>query len=149
MKAYPTAQYLAGVMDSDGSFSITKRHCYRDNVNYTCMIQLTWTDSQKTREVIDFLKKFYGGSSFVQKAGSKNFKLSKDVIKYCATGTAAERICLDVRSYLILKSEQAKNLLEVRNLVRQFKGNRPKSISDKLEKLYIENKFLNSKNGEK
>lgn len=143
-----TAQYLAGVLDSDGSFTVTKRHIYRVNCNYTCMIQLTWTLTKKSREFMEQLVNFYGGSYFVgMPSSTKQFENAKEIIKYCATGNAAERIARDTRNYLLLKEEQARNIIKVRDLVRSYRGQpRPKSAVDQLEELYLTNQRLNGKN---
>jgi hypothetical protein len=144
-------QYFAGVLDSDGSFSISKRHLKRIKCNYTCMIGLTWTKTDKVKEFMDFICLHYGGSyALCLPSNTGNFKNSKPVLKYCATGVAAEKIITDVMPYLVLKKIQAENLLKVRTIVKGIFGNGVKRTEDEtksLDDLYILNKSLNSKNG--
>lgn len=148
MKTTICPKYLAGVLDSDGSFTITKRHKYRNNCNYTAIIQLTWTDSSITQKFMKTLCNQYGGSFFKGKPSeSYNYKNSKNILKYCATGHAAEKICSDVINYLFLKKKQCANILKLRKLVSSFNGNRPIAVTNKLEQLYKSNRILNSKNG--
>lgn len=140
-------QYLAGVMDSDGSFTITRRHPQRQKqCNYTCMVQLTWTLNEKTKKFIESLAAQYGGSWFIG-SPKNNYINSKPIIKYCGTGEAAKSIAEDTKNYLRLKKEQADNIIEVRRLISTFRGSRPIDISEALSSLYSLNKQLNSKNG--
>jgi hypothetical protein len=142
-------QYLAGVMDSDGSFSITKRHITRQNANYIAMIQITWTHTATSEDFMKELTRKYGGSYFIgvhSKGGT--FKNSKPVIKYCAVGKAASLLTLDVKDFLILKKTQADNVIKLRELVTTKRIGRTRSpiISTQLEDIYLLNKQLNSKN---
>lgn len=142
-------RYLAGVLDSDGSFTITKRHETRVKVNYTCMIQLTWTENNLTHGFFLDLVEQFGGSYFVGfPSGKTQFPNSKRIIKYCAVGQAANKIANFVVEHLILKKEQARNLLDVSSIVKGPKSGRYRTpqASLQLEKLYIYNKSLNSKN---
>lgn len=136
--------YLAGVIDSDGSISVAKRHLRRKTPNYTIMLQISWNYSKSAENYFNFLKQSYGGSYFIgphHKSGYKNASLT---IKYCATGRAAERILLSIRNNLVLKTEQAHLCLQVLQLVKEYKGKRrPKNISLKLEKFWFKNKNLN------
>ncbi len=54
-------QYLAGVFDSDGSFSIARRHPDRKTPNYTAVVQLTWRKSENSRMFMELLCSQYGG----------------------------------------------------------------------------------------
>lgn len=135
--------YLAGVLDSDGSLSITKRHLKRPNPNYTVMIQITWLYSKASEDYFRNLKHWYGGSFFIGRSHS-GFANPKPIIKYCATGKSAERILISCRNKLNLKEEQLKNLLQCVKLNNDSKKNRPIATSKKLEKLYKQNKRLNA-----
>lgn len=139
-------EYLAGVMDSNGSFSITKRHISRKNPNYIGMIQITWTHTKVSEAFMQELKNIYGGSYFIGKCGT--FKNSKPIVKYCAVGAAAETLTRSVIDFLILKKEQANNVLKLREITKSRQLGKVRSLenSEKLERLYLLNKQLNYKN---
>lgn len=144
MKYYNvTKDYLAGVLDSDGSFTISKRHLKRKNINYIVMIQITWTKSKISKQIFETLTRYYGGSYCEIKPHNKSLA-KRASYKYCATGKAAHRILLDCRNNVLLKNEQVKNCLEVLKLIEHFKKNyagknRPRIISKLLETLYKKN----------
>lgn len=137
--------YLAGVIDSDGSITISKRRKNLKTPNYICMIQLTWTETKLTTRFFKELIKSFGGSYFKINANrSDRFENGKPVIKYCAVGKAASAILNYIHPYLVLKREQAINGLRL----AEYKS-RGKSTDLTLalsELLYIKNKKLNSKN---
>lgn len=136
--------YLAGVWDSDGSFTITKRHPKRSSPNFTIMAQLTWVLNDNSREFMQTLVETYGGSCFEGESPS-GFDNGRRIIKYCATGNAAASLLTAMYPYLVLKKEQAANLLAARSVMRP--GHRLPEATKKLEALYEANKILNSKNG--
>jgi hypothetical protein len=139
--------YLAGVLDADGSFTISQRHAKRPNPNYISMIQLSWSESELSRNFIKLLVEKYGGSYFSSEGLYKGrYPNGKPILKYCGVGKSAEKICNDVLPFLVLKKEQAKNLLKLREVTSSFTGSRPKECSDQLNHLYTYNRKLNSKN---
>jgi hypothetical protein len=146
--------YLAGVMDSDGSFSVSKHHTKRPNPSYVCLIQLTWTLNEKTKAFMEQLVIQYGGSFFCgQPSGTTNYPNTQKIIKYTATATAAEKITRGVLPHLVLKKQQAENILKTRRITRPSGasgGGRTRSVelSAQLHQLYLDNKALNSKNGQ-
>jgi len=103
MKISP--QYLAGVVDSDGAFSITKRHISRPVPNYTGMFQLTWVLNETTQEFMDSLVSKYGGSFFIQTEKRNAFPNASKTVKYCSTGKALKLLIEDVFPHLILKKK--------------------------------------------
>lgn len=141
--------YLAGVLDSDGSFSITKRHIRRTSINYTAMVQLSWKYSENAEFFIKKMVSTFGGS--YSKCDSTNTRKSypgtKSYLKYSATGEAAENICRSVLPFLQLKKRQAENIILMRSKYIWNGPNRPIEISIELDKLYFINKSLNTKNG--
>jgi hypothetical protein len=141
--------YLAGVLDSDGSFSIAKRHVNRPLKNYTAMIQLSWKKSDISIDFMNQLVHQYGGSWAACKSTNKlrSFPATADYLKYSSTGVATEKIIRDVLPFLILKKKQALNLLKLRELTASYVGHRPNEISAEMEILYYFNKSLNNKNG--
>jgi len=140
-------EYLAGVLDSDGSFSITIRHKTRKNPNFTCMIQITWSLTDKAQEFMEHLVQTYGGSYHINTTKyATNYPNSKTVIKYCAVAHAVDRILLDVAPYVWLKKHQVTNLLAVRKLASHYPRPRPEGLTNHYLALYEANKILNSKN---
>lgn len=139
-------RYLAGVIDSDGSFTIAKRHVVRKTPNFTIMVQLNWKKSDLTKSFMEELRNQYGGSFCECKSTNKKTSIkTSDYFSYCATGKAAEKIILDVFGHLKLKKQQALNLLDVRNLM-SIRREVPEEAEDQLEHLYKINKKLNTKN---
>lgn len=140
-------QYLAGVIDSDGSISITKRHKDRVNPNYSAMIQIGWVYKPETELFMQSLVNKYGGSFKVIKPGKSSMS-KRDHIKYCAYGKTVDKILKDVKPFLILKKKQTDNVLNLRNIVNTYIGKvRPEEKGKKLEELYKYNLSLNDKNG--
>jgi len=82
--------YLAGVIDSDGSISITKRNTGRKRPTFAVMVQLTWVYNGLTERFFKELVSKYGGSYFKSDRSANRFKNAKPIIKYCATGKAAK-----------------------------------------------------------
>lgn len=140
--------YLAGVLDSDGSFSITKRHIKRSKPNYVAMVQLSWKDSELTRSFMEKLVKEFGGSFASCKSTNTiaSFPMTKAYLKYSATGVAAEKIVDAVLPFLCLKNVQAQNLKKLRSIVIRSPY-RTDEVSEQLDFLHKFNKSLNTKNG--
>jgi len=115
-------QYLAGVIDSDGSISINGRSRKSGYKCYRVVIQITWIDIEPTHKIFDELVKIYGGSKY----STKGSKLSPKSIyyKYVAESQIAENILSDIFPYLIVKKKQAELCLSLRKLQhkREFRG---------------------------
>lgn len=138
--------YLAGIVDSDGSLTISKRNINRKNPSYCCMFQLTWKKTDLTVGFITSLVNEYGGS-FCDNTSSNagHFKNPSQQFRCCITDNNLERLVLDVLPYLILKKQQALNILEARRVIHD----NPHYKFDYLNALYLSNKELNTKNGKK
>lgn len=138
--------YIAGVLDSDGSLTITKRNLTRSKPSYCCMFQLSWTETENTLYFMEYLKKYYGGSYHRNdKKYKADYKNSKPIYKYCLTDIGLEKLLLEIKEFLVLKIKQADNIIEARSIIEHTKC-RKDSISRRLEELYVYNKTLNSKN---
>ena len=138
-------RYLAGVIDTDGSLSITKRHISRKNPCYAGMLQLTWILNEDTLKFMDQLVEKYGGSYFIEKKVRKDRLGKKPIVKYCAMTKALISILKDIEPHLRLKKQQSKNirnLAKIKNKSLPFKPRLPK-FSKKMEELYGYNKELN------
>ena len=144
------AAYLAGVFDSDGSFSVARRNMKRSSISYVAMVQLSWKKTDIAEMFFIALSAKYGGSyqSCDSTNTAKSYGKTGRYLKFSATGEAAERIARDLVPYLILKKQQAMNLLELRTLVKPG-PNRDPEVTARLEELYHFNKSLNHKNGAK
>lgn len=140
MKSF-NPEYLAGVFDSDGSFSISRRNMKRKSVSYVAMTQLTWKNTPLSAQFMDALVFQYGGSYMVYGPTKTEY------LKYSATGKVAEKIVDSVKDFLFLKKKQAENLLKLRTLTVNPGGKtRPSYITDQLEELYQYNLSINTKN---
>lgn len=134
-------QYLAGVFDSDGSFSIAKRNIKRCSPSYVAMVQLSWKNTPLSVIFMDALVKEFGGS-YMFFGPSK-----KEYIKFSATGKVAEKIASSTVDFLFLKQEQARNVLMLRTLTVSSGGKlRDSALSSLMESIYVRNLSINTKN---
>jgi hypothetical protein len=122
-----TSSYLAGVSDSDGSFSYNKKFSKpRNKFYYISQYQITWKYSDNSKIFFDSLVKQFGGSYF---DGFTHTSYGKTrILKYCATGKACEQICKYVLPKLILKQEQAKIVLKGAKLKNNKWGTKGKPL---------------------
>lgn len=101
--------YLAGLMDTDGSFTITKRkaHTNMTSPSYSTLIQLTSVDVKCINYI---LENFQGGKIRLRKG--KNCKTGF-CYRYVLTNTeSVSRFCKKIMPFLILKPRQAEILLD-------------------------------------
>lgn len=149
------AAYIAGVMDADGSISISKVHKKRPNPSYIVAIQITWNCSEKTLKTFEEIRSCYGGnickSRRTLSTGFNSWETNS--YRYNLTSKSSERFLKDILPFLRLKRKQCKNALRIIATTIQGKyghGNpKPEKLKKFHEKLYILNKSLNSKNGNK
>lgn len=105
--------YLAGAMDSDGSFSIKKStyhiRSHKDAVNpsYSEEVML----KQVTPEIPALLKEAFNGSVHLVKPGTVN---SRPLYSWEASHVMAARACSLMLPYLRVKRRQAEIILELR-----------------------------------
>lgn len=141
-------RYLAGVIDSDGSISISILHKNRPHPTYRALLQLTWTRTEKTEEFMNRLVSQFGGSFSICRASSNTGYInSKDYLKYSAAGEAGRKICQAISPFLVLKQQQADNFIRLRNIM-DLTDARTRTVEQNkiLHNLYLENKLLNGKN---
>ena len=141
-------QYLAGVADSDGSFSLMKRTGQSTTTGYfyRSIFQLSWSPSSNANKVMRYLKRTYGGTfcaCVYRGLGSKDAV----TLKYSVESKGLLKLIQDIKPHLILKKDRAK-LIEKQILLRQsFVGyKKPKSMWLKEDKIYLAMNGLNSKN---
>lgn len=143
--------YLAGVADSDGSFSISRLHRTRPTINYNCQFSLTWINNENTKLALQELVNTYGGSFCMvkPKVEWEGYSNQHPYLKYCLTGQKLRTFIEDIKPYLRLKSAQASNLLQVLSKSGKRYGwgrPRPQTISDEFALLYLRNIEENHKN---
>lgn len=105
--------YLAGAMDSDGSFGI-KRSTYHLRVRGDAVNPIFYERAslkQVTPEIPMLLKEAFGGSLRLNKGGTEN---SKPLHGWEATAKQAAEAVRLMRPYLRVKAAQADALLELR-----------------------------------
>lgn len=145
--------YLAGVTDSDGSFSICKKNFFGKSKNpeYSARFQLSWSNNDKTKKVLDKIVQIYGGKySLCTPSSIKNYPNTKDVLHYSLGGPGIVKFVKDIFPFLLLKRRQALNIIRLRKFIsnKWHKSNpQPQKLLEFKEKLYIFNKSLNTKNG--
>lgn len=146
-----TPAYWAGVADSDGSLCIGRLHRDRPNCTYNPMFQLTWTANDISKAAMEVLMAQYGGS-FARAGGSSvniaTYKNSKPYYKYSLTGKRLLSFLIDIKPYLLLKKEQAENLITILQNQKNYGVSRPRSehINVLFFDLWVKNKQLNHKN---
>lgn len=133
-------KYLAGVFDSDGSFSINRR-TDRGYISYRPLVQLTWKFIPETKQILDQLKEEYGGSVFFDKSRRK-LAPNNMYLAYKLDGRNCYAFIDAIKDHLIIKKKQALICLEVINLLgkpgQYNKGHaRPKELLMQMEELYI------------
>jgi len=114
--------YLAGVMDSDGSFGIKKdgnharagRNGKSEQINYSYRIRLAI--AQVSLEAIALLQMTFGGSIRRSKPSTKN---GKPMFRLDLFDRRAETATRALLPYLRIKKRQAELLLEVRKIKKQ------------------------------
>src|SRR5579871_1392522 len=95
--------YLAGMIDSDGAFSISMVHKRRPNPTFIPVFQLTWTLTHKSKQFMLQLQKQYGGNVYFPTMQKNTYKNSKQTIKYYLGNRNLKKFIKDVLPYLILK----------------------------------------------
>ena len=146
MQLHPA--YLAGIVDSDGSLSITRQHWKkRPNPVYVGLFQLTWIANNQTENVLKELVSKYGGTYSRYTNNKDKFNNAKPYFKYGLQNKKLIPFLNDVLPFLKLKTRQARNILRLQLIL-----NKPgvRGISEQQtrikNKLYLLNKDLNYKN---
>jgi hypothetical protein len=99
--------YIAGLMDTDGSFSIKREDKKRKNMTYIPVILLTMTDC---RAIYSLMNNFVGGNLYIAKA-----KTAKNGFCYRFMITSKDKCAKFLRNiipYLQVKHDQANVLLK-------------------------------------
>lgn len=149
--------YLAGIIDGEGSLMIRRstyrmrnpKYCDCKNPVFNPRIGL----KNANEDVIKLMKNVFGGHYHKYKrlypSPKWGIRQNKIMYSYGVEHRLAERICIALLPYLIIKKEQANKLIELQNLKRsplcKRRGGQPysKEIIEKFEQLYMVVKTLN------
>jgi len=129
--------YLAGIMDSDGYFSI-KKSLSTGKATYCGIVGM----KQVCDKVPFLLKDTFGGSVCNEKPAAAN---RKACFRFSASCREAATLCKSLLPYLKVKRDQAQNIINM-NETKSLGKRLTQDIIDLREKLYTENKEKN-KNG--
>jgi len=144
--------YIAGVFDSDGSFTISrhKRSGSLRGFEYRVVLQLTWREVPETVFVLKGLKRQYGGS-VIRGIERHGFSKHTHYAKYRIDATNAKVLITDILPYLRVKRKQVELCLKAASIIslrRYGRWNpRPEVEWLELERLHEQVGFLNWKNG--
>ena len=135
--------YLAGILDGEGWFSIqrTRRKNGDWNASYMANIGIANTDIR----LMKWLQDNFGGKVAVRKHRDTDIG-TKQRYEWRLNSTESKSLIPKVISYLLLKKEQAKILLELGELhsVSFRRRGVPSEIRVKREKLYLKLRKLNN-----
>ena len=138
-----TPEYIAGMIDSDGSISIIKRtrQTTTRGYQYRELVQVTWAYSPLAEAVFLHLKERYGGSVFKTVKRANDYTITdRPIVKYTAEAKAAQRLLEEIQPYLVLKQWQADNALAMRKLkAASIYGSgreKPAEVWEQEDKLY-------------
>lgn len=136
-----TPQYIAGLIDSDGSISIVRRSCKNTSrgYNHREMVQITWKHSIIAEQVFNELKNMFGGSVFVHERKSGFATRHTTLVKYTVEGKGAEAMMIAILPYLTIKQQQASYLLQMRGIKKTrygFGREKPNHIWDEEDVIY-------------
>jgi hypothetical protein len=144
--------YIAGVFDSDGSFSIVrhKRIGSPREFDYRVVLQLTWREVPQTVLVLTELKRKYGGS-VIRGIERHGFSKQTRYVKYRIDARNARGLIIDILPHLRVKRKQAELCLKAALILSQRRygrwNPRPEEEWLELERLHEQVGFLNWKNG--
>lgn len=140
--------YIAGLADSDGSFTITIMKPKRPTPYYRSTFQLGWKKSDKALLTLEQIKTKYGGSISEFKSTS-NINEGILVVKYFLSGAKLVTFIKDCLPFLHLKRSQARLILFLESSRKEKHGRnkrKPIKIKEYQHGLYLKIKSLNTKN---
>jgi hypothetical protein len=108
--------YMAGFMDGEGSFSITKTYSVqrkKDGSKITYLVYKLWVSVTNTnREVMDWVAKNFGGKVLTGSNKNRNPKHKTRYTWALSSFSDIEKFTLGILPYLIVKRQQALLTLE-------------------------------------
>ena len=150
-------EYIAGVMDSDGSFSLVRRKYHNPRgYLYRIAIQIAWKNSDEAFNALTEIQSLYGGNVCTYTRKSTNVSPKPNtMLKYMCESDNAVRFASEILPYLQLKKRQAAMIIELGLIKKKWLNgrkaapNKPNNIWDEEDKIYAEFISLNTKNGGK
>jgi len=137
--------YLAGLLDSDGSLSVTKLHKNRTTPNYRAIFQIQWKKTKEAETILKQLKKQYNGTICYPKI--QETSLSKNpTIKYCCTGFNLDKLLSDIEPFVLLKYEQLKLVQKLRRTSYRRK-NKSQVLKNMHQYIFDRMQFINKNGG--
>jgi hypothetical protein len=119
-------QYIAGVMDSDGSFSLVRRKWKNPRgYVYRICIQLGWKSSQESANVLKEIVTLYGGRvcTYTRKQTNLSSRCSP-MLKFMCEGDEAVKMAASLLPHLRLKTRQAELIASLAKIRRAWLGDR-------------------------
>lgn len=110
--------YIAGVMDSDGSFTVMKRMKQSTvrGYHFRCVAQLTWKKTKLSFKTMKQLQSRYGGSLCEIKSRGGFSTKENSYYKWSLEGKNLENLVDDILPFLQLKKAHATAIKEFRIL---------------------------------
>ncbi len=141
-------EYLAGMIDSDGSLFITTYPSPRAKLGYVFVvaIQLGLAETERSRCLLNYLQDRYGGNIQTQPAGRRGRKTA--LLLYSLRHGKARRLILDIYPHLFLKRTQARLCLKALEIQAIPLGERDPDWSEVLQYCRESISSLNSKRGQ-
>lgn len=148
------AAYFAGVADSDGSFCFAKQYSRKTKSGYDQFrpcFQLSWIDTEETRETLEELRLRFGGCVNTVKRRGGFQSNRKIVLKYYLQGKCLVSFCDAIIPFLRLKKQKALLIRDYYQLVLGKHWNqhnpKPPAINERAKELHALFYKLNTKNG--
>lgn len=147
-----TDEYMAGIADSDGSFSLckAKKQSTTRGYHYRTVFQLTWKKFNATEKCMSKIQAEYGGRVNEYTSNSNNYnKKPIQYIKLAIEGREIEGFVDRLIPHMHIKKEQAKLIKHIRILRRSWapSNRKPDKVWDEEARIYDLFTSLNSKNG--
>lgn len=141
-------EYLAGVVDSDGSLFITTYPSPRAKLGYVFVVgfSLGLAETERSRCLLDYLRDRYGGNIQTQPEGRRGRKTA--LLLYSLRHSKSRRLIQDVYPHLFLKRAQARLCLKALDIQAIPLGERDSDWSDTLQYCRERISSLNSKKGQ-
>jgi len=141
--------YLAGFIDAEGSFMITKSRGASEASLYRARLTLTNTD----RAILAEVQRTLGGNLVNNRRPHPGWKQGYQLVW---TGRMVDRVLPAIASKVVLKRRQASLLLEFAHHLRntqksrrgrnaRFFASHPREVNDYRERLYLQMKELNAR----
>ncbi len=124
--------YLAGLIDGDGSIQINKRH---KKTEYLASLKICMTN----KKIIEWLKDNFGGTIYNWKQKFPN----RDMYNWSLNAQESSILLKRTLPYLIVKKQQALNLIVFSNTLLNYGKKLTKTIQEKRELLYQKQKLFN------